>query len=43
MSADECEELIEDLLALKDASKQKSEASENAEGAEKEGFECRSR
>jgi hypothetical protein len=43
MSVDECEELMENLLALKDASEPKSKASENAEGAEEEGFGCRSR
>ena len=42
MSSDEHEELMEDLLALKDASEQKSKASENAEGVEEEGFGCRS-
>jgi hypothetical protein len=42
MSADEREELMEDLLALKDASEHKSEASENTEGAEEEGFGRRS-
>jgi hypothetical protein len=42
MSADDREELLEDLLALKDAVGENSEASESPEGAGEEGFGCRS-
>jgi hypothetical protein len=38
MSSDEREELLEDLLALKDVSEHKSETSERVEGVEEEGF-----